>query len=72
MWWIILFIPVCIWLSTGLLGAMNGLTLGIVGLTVAIFFYVEYRQVRKDRSRSMTPLWIMALMLVSIGAGVFF
>ncbi|MEA2102029.1 MAG: hypothetical protein U9P80_05585 [Thermodesulfobacteriota bacterium] len=66
--WILLFLPLCLWLSITVLADLNGLTLAIMALTVAIFFFVESRQISGDPSRSRMPLWIMGLMLLGIGA----
>jgi len=70
--WIILFIPLGIWLGLAIASRMNIFTLGGVAITVLIFILVETRQYQKDRARSLIPLWIMCLMLLSLGTGLIF
>ncbi len=69
--WVILFIPLCVWLCTAFVVHMSLLTLAAVALTVAIFFLIELRQIGKDTARSRTPLWVMCLMLLTLACGVF-
>ena len=70
--WIILFIPVCVWLSMNIVSQLNLLTLGGVALTCVIFFLIELTQVSHDGDRSKRPLWVMFLMLVTLSSSVFF
>lgn len=70
--WVILFVPVCIWLSMNIVSQLNVLTLGGVALTCAIFFLIEFKQISKDTTRSRLPLWIMCLMLVTLASRVLF
>ncbi|HOO47437.1 MAG TPA: hypothetical protein PLM29_14460 [Deltaproteobacteria bacterium] len=69
--WVILFIPVCIWLSVSVVSQLNMLSLGGVTLTCAIFFLIEFKQVSRDSSRDRKILWVMCLMLVTMAAGSF-
>jgi hypothetical protein len=69
--WVILFLPLSIWLGIGILGQMNIASIGGVCLTVAAFTLVELLQVSKDNNRSKIPLWIMCLMLFSVVLGVY-
>ncbi|HPJ92544.1 MAG TPA: hypothetical protein PLU81_03425 [Deltaproteobacteria bacterium] len=70
--WIVLFIPVGIWLSMNIVAQLNLLTWGGVALTCLIFFLIELKQVSNDGDRSKRPLWIMCLMLVTLASSVLF
>ena len=65
--WIILFIPLCAFLSLHIMADMTAASLAVLLLVVGIFLLVEFGQVRKDSSRSKTPIWIMLILLASIG-----
>lgn len=67
--WIVLFLPVCVWLGIVVVSALNLPTILALGTTVVVYLIVELRQVSRDRSRSRLPLWIMFLMLVSVVLG---
>lgn len=67
--WILILIPLCIWLGLTKVAAMNLLTLGGVTLTVAIFLWVELHQLKRDAARSRTPVYVMGLMLLTLVAG---
>ncbi len=69
MWWIILLIPLCVYLSTQILAGLNLFTLFLIGVTVLIFLAVEVAQVRKDRSRSKMPLSAMGIIALSVVVG---
>lgn len=64
--WIVLFLPVCIWLGIAVVSELNLPTIMALGTTVIIYLIIELRQVSRDRERSRLPLWIMFLMLVSV------
>jgi len=70
--WVILFIPVCVWLSMSIVSQLNLLTLGGVALTCAIFFLIELIQISHDGDRSKMPLWVMCLILVALASSVLF
>jgi len=70
--WVVLFIPVCIWLSTSIVSQLNLLSLCGVALTCVIFFLIELKQVSHDADRSKRPLWVMSLMLVTLASSVLF
>ena len=70
--WIVLFIPVCVWLSMNIVSQLNLLTLGGVALTCVIFFLIELKQISHDGDRSRRPLWVMCLMLVTLASSVLF
>ncbi len=69
--WIILYIPLCIWMGIGIVSRMNLYSTGAVFITVAIFILIEYSQVSRDTNRSKTPLWIMCMTIASILLGIF-
>ncbi len=69
--WVILFLPLCIWLGISIIAQMNMPSVGGVFITVAIFALIEVLLVSKDGKRSKIPLWIMCLMLFSIALGIF-
>lgn len=68
--WIILFLPLCLWLGIGIISQMNIASIGGVSLTIAVFTLVELWQVSKDGKRSRIPLWIMCLALFSVVLGL--
>jgi hypothetical protein len=70
--WVIVFIPVCFWLSMSIVSQLNLLTLGGMALTGIIFFLIELAQVSRDKDRSKMPLWVMFLMLVTLASNVMF
>ena len=67
--WIVLFLPVCIWLGIAVVSELNLPTIMALGTTVIIYLIIQLRQVSRDRERSRLPLWIMFLMLVSVVLG---
>jgi len=69
--WVILFLPLSIWLGINIIAQMNLASIGGICLTVAVFTLIELLQVSKDRKRSKIPLWIMCLMLFSVVLGVY-
>jgi len=68
--WILILIPLCIWLGITKVAAMNLITWAGVCLTVVIFTYVEVHQLKLDSSRSKTPVYVMGLMLLTLAAGL--
>ncbi len=68
--WIILYIPFCIWMGTGIISRLNIYSIGAIFITVAIFVLIEFRQVSRDKNRSKTPLWIMCMTIATIFLGV--
>lgn len=70
MWWIVILIPICIYVSVAILATLNLTTLSLIGITVILFFYAEVRQVRRDATKSKVPIAVMGLIVVSFIAGV--
>lgn len=70
MWWILILIPICIYVSIYILATLNLITLSLIGITVILFFYAEVRQVRRDPTKSKVPIWVMGLILISYVSGV--
>ncbi len=68
--WIVLFIPLSVWLGIALLSSLNVFTIGGIGITALIYLLIELRQVSRDRNRSRLPLWIMFLMFASVVLGL--
>lgn len=62
--WVILFIPLGLYISLSIISDANIPTLGAILLTVVIFFIVELRQLRRDHTRNKAILWVMLLMLI--------
>ena len=62
--WVILFIPIGLYASLYVLADTTAPTFGLIFLTVAIFTYVEIKQVRKENHRTKAILWILILMLI--------
>ena len=71
MTWVILFLPLSIWLGMNIIIQMNIASIGGVFVTVAVFTLIELLQVSRDKKRSKVPLWIMCLMLFSVVLGVY-
>lgn len=69
--WVILFLPLSIWLGMNIIIQMNIASIGGVFVTVAVFTLIELLQVSRDKKRSKVPLWIMCLMLFSVVLGVY-
>lgn len=70
--WVILFIPIAIWLCVALASHFTPVSLAIVFGVILIFCIVELRQISRDHSRSRAPLLIMCLILASLMGGVIF
>ena len=69
--WVILFIPVCIWLSMDILYQLNLISLGGITLTCLIYFLIELKQVSKDKKRDRMILWVMGMMLITMAVSGF-
>ena len=70
MWWIIILIPLAVYLGVCILPTLNLFTLSLIGITLIIFLMVEYRQVRRDKARSKLPITAMAVIMASFLSGV--
>jgi hypothetical protein len=70
--WVILFIPIAVWLSVALASQFTFVSLAIVFGVILIFALVELSQITKDQSRSKAPLLIMCLILASLMGSVIF
>lgn len=68
--WIVMFIPLCIWLGVALVSTLNIYTASGIGITALIYLLIELRQVSRDRNRSRLPLWTMFLMFASVILGL--
>jgi hypothetical protein len=68
--WIILFLPVCIWMGIGIISRMNLLSIACTAITVIVFAFLELGWLSREEGRSKVPLWIMGMMLGSIVLGV--
>ncbi len=68
--WIILFLPLSVWLGIKYITLLNIPSVICLTITLVMFMLVELRQVLRDRARLRTPLWVMCLSLVSILVGV--
>ena len=64
--WVILLIPMCIWLGISITSHMNLITLWCVILVVAIFTFVEFVRLRKENGESRSILWSMLVILGSL------
>jgi len=69
MWWIIILIPLAVYLGIAILPTLNLFTLSLIGITLVIFLIVEYRQVRRDQARSRLPIMAMAVIMISFLSG---
>jgi len=70
--WVILFIPLALWLSVAFASQFSWATLAIVFGVILIFSLVEFIQLSRDHSRSKAPLMIMCLILASLVGSVIF
>ncbi len=70
MWWILILIPLAVYLGAVILPTLNLFTLSLIGITLIIFLMVEYRQVRRDKARSKLPITAMAVIMASFLSGV--
>lgn len=68
--WIILFLPICIWMGIGIISTMNLLSIAGVAITMIVFAILEFRWVCRDKDRSRTPLWIMLMIIGSVILGL--
>ncbi len=51
------------------MAGMNAVSLAVLLVVAVLFLLVELGQLRKSSSRSRTPIYIMLIFLVSVGAG---
>jgi hypothetical protein len=70
--WVILFIPLAVWMSMALAAHFNPLSLAIMSVVIFVFCLVELNQIKKDQERSKATFLIMCLALASLVGGVFF
>ncbi len=70
--WVILFIPLAVWMSMALASRLNPASLAIMSLVMLGFCLVEMNQIKKDRERSKAAFLIMGLALASLAGSVFF
>lgn len=70
MWWIIILVPLAVYLGAVILPTLNLFTLSLIGITLVIFLMVEYRQVRRDQARSKLPIMAMGVIMLSFLSGV--
>jgi hypothetical protein len=66
MWWIIVLIPICAWLSYSILLNMNILSLVIILLVIAGFMLYEISKMKTSESRSKLPFAVMIVMALSV------
>lgn len=70
--WVILFIPLALWLSVAFASQFTWATLAIVFVVILIFCIVEFTQLSRDHTRSKAPLMIMCLILASLVGSLIF
>jgi len=70
--WVILFIPLAVWMSMALASRFNPASLIIMSIVISVFCLVEMNQVKKDKTRHRATFIIMCLMLASLLGSVFF
>ncbi|HNY63916.1 MAG TPA: hypothetical protein PKM41_00645 [Deltaproteobacteria bacterium] len=68
--WVLLFLPVCIWMGTGIISQMNLLSIAATAVTVVVFTLLELRWLSREEGRSKIPLVIMGMMMGSIVLGL--
>jgi len=66
MWWIIILIPVCFWISWAIMSYMNILSLILLLLILLGFMVYEAWMLKKSDSRSKMPLYVMGLLELTI------
>jgi len=70
--WVILFIPLAVWMSMALASRFNPASLAIMSMVIFGFCLVENNQIKKDRERSKAAFLIMCLTLASLVGSIFF
>jgi hypothetical protein len=70
--WVILYIPIAIYMGYAYALRLELISWGIVFAVILGFCLVELLMVRKDRSRSRITLVIMCLTLASLLGGMIF
>jgi len=70
--WVILFIPLAVWMSMALASRFNPASLAIMSMVMFGFCLVEMSQIKKDRERPKATFLIMCLALASLVCSVFF
>jgi len=68
--WIILFLPICVWMGIGIISKMNLLSITCTAITVVVFIFLEFGWASKEKNRSKQPLWIMYMMMGAVLLGV--
>jgi hypothetical protein len=68
--WIILFLPICIWMGIGIISRMDLLSIICIAITMVVFTFLELGWAAREKGRSKIPLWIMYMTLGSIALGV--
>ncbi len=70
--WVILYIPIAVYMSYAYVSRLEPISWAIVFAVILGFCLVEWLMVRKDRSRSSITLVIMFLTLASLLGGMIF
>lgn len=72
MMWIVLYIPVAIYMAYAFTSHLEPVSWAIVFAVISGFCIVEWLMVRKDRKRSRTTIAIFCLTLASLLGGMIF
>jgi hypothetical protein len=70
--WVILYIPIAVYMSYAYVSRLEPISWAIVFAVILGFCLVEWLMVRKDHSRSRITLVIMCLTLASLLGGMIF
>ena len=70
--WVILYIPIAVYLSYAFTSHLEPASWAIVFLVIFSFCLVEWLMIRKDSSRSRATLMIMCLTLIALLGGMIF
>jgi hypothetical protein len=70
--WVLLYIPLAIYMGYAFTARLEPLSWAIVSAVILGFCIVEGMMVRKDRSRSRTTVAILCLTLASLLGGMVF
>ena len=70
--WIVLYIPVAVYMGYAFTSGLEPLSWSIVFAVILGFCIVEWSMVRKDRNRSRTTIAILGITLGSLLGGMIF
>ncbi len=64
--WLILLVPLCIWLGVSIISHMSLVTLLCIIIVIGIFALVEFGKLRGEHGRPKNILWSMLIILATL------